>query len=107
MKPIGDPFVPVGVIPPAVNAMGHIVSNVRQPPRVRSIGFGLKVVHGVRDLKPIFGAPEGRQRLRMRNDVAAKLFVKTNDGIRCFCLEDCGDRWFCNPKLEHGRNVRF
>jgi hypothetical protein len=55
---------------------------------------------------PIFGAPEGKQRLRMRNKHFAKLFIKTPNGIRCFILEDCGDRWFCNPKLEQGRNLR-
>jgi hypothetical protein len=71
------------------------------------ISKGMRAVLGVREPKPIFGAPEGKQRLRMRNTSAAKLFVKTPDGIRCFLLEDCGDRWFCNPKMELGRNIRF
>lgn len=72
-----------------------------------TISIGKKVILGVRDPKPIFGAPEGKQRLRMRNDRAANLFVRTANGIRHFILEDCGDRWFCNPKLEQGRNERF
>jgi hypothetical protein len=67
----------------------------------------VKIVYGVCEPKPIFGAPEGRQRLRLRNNNWAKLFVKTPTAIRCFVLEDCGDRWFCNPRLEQGKNMRF
>lgn len=68
------------------------------------IGHGIKIVLGVQTPKPIFGAPAGRQRLRMRNTSAAILFVKSATGIRKFVLEDCGDRWFCNPRLEQGSN---
>lgn len=68
---------------------------------------GLRVVCGVQEPKPIYGAPEGKQRLRMRNTSAARLFVRTPTGIRHFILEDQGDRWFCSPKLEQGRNVKL
>lgn len=67
---------------------------------------GFKIVWGIREPKPIFGAPEGQHRLRMRNTEAAKLFVRTVHGIRVFTLEDCGDRWFANPKLEQRANLR-
>lgn len=67
---------------------------------------GFKIVHGIRELRPIFGAPEGQHRLRMRNDGAATLFVRTDNGLRAFALEDCGDRWFANPKLEQRANLR-
>lgn len=70
------------------------------------ITVGKKVVFGVREPKPITGAPEGRQRLRMRNTSLARLFVKTDSGIRHFILEDKEDTWFCNPQMEQGRNVR-
>lgn len=68
--------------------------------------LGMKVVWGVREPKPIFGAPEGQHRLRMNKSEFAKLFVRTANGIRQFGLEDCGDRWFCNPKLEQRANIR-
>ncbi len=67
---------------------------------------GVKAIFGMREPMPIVGAPEGRQRLRMRNNSAAKLFVKTTDGIRSWVLEDKGDHWFVNPRLEQGRNLR-
>lgn len=66
---------------------------------------GVKVIFGVREPLPIRGAPEGKQRLRMRNTRAAALFVKTAIGVRHFILEDCGDHWFCNPRLEQGANL--
>lgn len=66
-----------------------------------------KIIFGVREPKPIVGAPEGRQRIRMRNKSFAKLFVKTSNGIRCFILQDGGDHWFVTPELEQGRNVRL
>ena len=68
--------------------------------------IGIKIVFGVRPPKPIAGAPDGKQRLRLRNNCAASLFVKTSEGIRHFKLEDLGDHWFCNQNLEQGRNLR-
>lgn len=66
---------------------------------------GKRLVIGVRDPKPIDGAPEGKQRLRMRNDCFAVLFIKTAVGIRQFLLEDLKDRWLCSEALEQGRNI--
>lgn len=66
----------------------------------------INVVFGVQPIKPIIGAPEGRQRLKLRNTAAARLFIKTPDGIRCWVLEDGGDHWIVSPRLEQGRNLR-
>lgn len=66
----------------------------------------INIVFGVREPKPITGAPHGKWRLRMRKNAIAKLFVKTADGIRSFILEDKGYSWFANPRFEQGRNLR-
>jgi hypothetical protein len=67
-------------------------------------GIGIRVVFGVQPIKPIRGAPEGRQKLRMRNTAAAELFVKNGTAIYRFVLVDKGDYWFCDPRLEQSRN---
>ena len=66
-----------------------------------------RVIIGVREPKPIVGAPPGRQRLRMRYNRAVELFVKSAEGIRRFILEDRNDHWFCNPRLERGCNLNL
>lgn len=66
----------------------------------KSMLFGIKVIFGVREPKPIVGAPAGRTRLCMRNDRVASLFVRTTTAIREFILEDRGDHWFADPELE-------
>jgi hypothetical protein len=103
MKTFGDPIPVTGTISPIIASTPPAPTR----PQFNRPVTGINVVYGVKPLKPIFGAPEGRQRLRMRNTSPAKLFVKTATGIRCFILEDCGDRWFCNPRLEQGCNHRF
>lgn len=65
---------------------------------------GTNIVFGVRDPKPVVGAPEGRQRIRMRLKDAARLFVKTADGLRGFYLSDEGDSW--SVRSEFGRNFK-
>jgi hypothetical protein len=65
-----------------------------------------KCVWGVQDPKPIVGAPPGRQRLRLRNKDVARLFAKTQDGIRHFILVQDGENWAIDPRLEQGRNIR-
>ena len=70
------------------------------------ISRGIPIVFGVKNPKPIVGAPEGRQRLRMRNTQAAKLFVKTANGIRSFVLKEDGDHWAVALELEQGANYR-
>lgn len=70
------------------------------------ISTGVRVVFGVRPAKPILGAPAGKQRLRMRNHDAARLFVRNETGIREFVLEDGGDAWWATPRMEQGANMR-
>jgi len=72
------------------------------------IQTGLRIVYGVpKSIKPIVCNVEGRQRLRLRNTDAARLFVKTPEGIRHFILKDEGDTWTVDLNLEQGRNVRL
>ena len=71
---------------------------------LRPIELGRRIVFGVRPPLPIINAPPGRQRLKMRNKSAARLYVKTDSSIREFVLEDRGDHWFVDPKLEQGSN---
>lgn len=67
---------------------------------------GIRPVLGIKPIKPIHNAPPGKQRLRMRNNSVAKLFVRTADSIRCFVLEDRDHYWSVNPNLEQGANHR-
>jgi hypothetical protein len=74
------------------------------------ITTGLKVVWSIpTEIKPLFfGLPiVGKVQLRFRARQAAKAFIKEPDGIRCFILEDFGDHWQINPRLERGRNARL
>lgn len=66
--------------------------------------IGQKIVWGVTEPRPIVGAVPGRQRIRMRAKAAAVLFVRAEDGIRKFYLNDLGHAW--SPSLEIGRNHR-
>jgi hypothetical protein len=77
------------------------MANLRLP-----ISDGIQVVYGVKEPKPIVGAPPGRQRLCLRNNCAAELFVRTPDGIRLFILVERLDCWLVDLRLEHGRNYR-
>ena len=87
------------------NNNGGSIAAFGLPASPKNITVDIKVIFGVREPLPIRGAPEGKQRLRMRNTRAAALFVKTAIGVRHFILEDCGDHWFCNPRLEQGANL--
>lgn len=63
-----------------------------------------KPVWGVQEPKPIVGLPPGKQRLRMRVKDAVKVYVRTEMGVRCFVLSDCGTHW--GVAFETGRNYR-
>jgi hypothetical protein len=69
--------------------------------------YGKELVWGVREPKPITGAPSGRYRLRMRNRSIAVLFVRTPSSIRVFALLDNGDHWTPAYELEQGRSERW
>lgn len=62
-----------------------------------------RVIWGVKEPRPIVGAPPGKQRLRMTNKSFAKLFVWNGKSIREFILIDDGDIWRVDPKLEQRR----
>jgi hypothetical protein len=68
--------------------------------------IGRKIAYGIpRIIKEISQAPPGRQRLRLRADKPAVLFVKDKTGIRAFQLEDRKYAWV--PLFEMGRNIRL
>ena len=67
--------------------------------------FGRKIVFGVQPVKRIL-APAGKWRLRLRRDYAARLYIKTADGIQWNHLEDRGDYWFWNPETVMALNKR-
>jgi len=69
--------------------------------------YGQKLVWGVREPRPIKGAPSGRYRLRMRKRDVVRLFVRTPLSIRVFALLDNGDHWVPAYELEQGRNERW
>lgn len=55
---------------------------------------GTRIVWGIpKEQKPIMDLPEGKLRLRFRNNNWGKGFLKTSNGILHFALEDCGDYW--------------
>jgi hypothetical protein len=79
-------------------------------PPFKPVVTGTKVVWGIpSEIKPLFfGLPlSGRVRFRFRAGKAGKAYVRERGGIRCFVIEDCGDHWAINPKLEQARNVRL
>ena len=62
---------------------------------------------GVREPLPLAGFPEGRVRLRLRNNSFAMAYVKTKDGIRCFVIGEMDGMWVPVTEFEQGRNVRL
>ncbi len=68
------------------------------------VSCGQKLVFGVREPLPITNAPDGRIRLRLRNDSYGKMFVRDRDGIREFAIGDFGNHW--EPVYEQRRNIR-
>jgi len=59
-------------------------------------------VFGLAEIKPLRGFPEGRVRIRLRNDDFAQAYVKTATGIRCFYLYEVDGHW--QPSFETARN---
>jgi hypothetical protein len=75
---------------------------------IKTVWTGKRVIFGIpKEIKPIFDAPFGKQRLRFRAKSTGRLFVKTPEGIRHFVLVDDGDVWRVDYDLEQGRNVRL
>ena len=60
-------------------------------------------VFGIPDeIKEVQLLPPGKARLRLRPEDFARVFVKTDTGIRGFHLTDVGDHW--EPVFEFGIN---
>ncbi len=70
--------------------------------------FGkLTAVFGIpSQIKPIVGLPEGRARLRLRNDEFAMVFVRTSTGIRKFYISDVGGNWIAEIELGENRTIQ-
>lgn len=65
-----------------------------------------EIIFAIREPKPLRGFPEGRVRLRLRNDEFARAFVRTPEGIRHFIVQETPDGfWEPVPGCEQGRNV--
>ncbi len=60
-------------------------------------------VAGLKPIKPLRNFPEGRIRLRLRNNCFAEIWVRTEKGIRRFSVMDTGDYW--EPGPETGCNA--
>jgi len=60
------------------------------------------IIWGVRPTLPLKGFPEGKIKLRLRNNSFAKAFVKTKQGIRSFYVAEKDGFWI--PKYEQGSN---
>lgn len=65
------------------------------------------MIFGCLPMLPTRGFPEGRIRIRLRNDDFAEAYVFSPQGIRCFYIKEseCGDWW--EPAFEKGRNYRI
>ena len=66
---------------------------------------GTKIVWGIpKEIKPLLNTFPGRIRFRFRPGSWGKVYFKTDESIRCFILEDCGDHWV--PKFEREANIK-
>ena len=71
---------------------------------------GQAIVFGAKDVLPLHGFPEGRARIRIRNDDWVQVFVRPPEGgIKKFLVEEKDSKWcpagevgvnlfICNPK---------
>jgi hypothetical protein len=65
--------------------------------------IGTKALFGRMEPKLLEGFPEGRARIRMRQDEFVLVRIKTADGIREFYPMEKDGKWI--PAHEGGRNV--
>lgn len=90
-----------------MSAAGLSISGVR-----RMVGGGNVVFnHGSGEVPRLVGFPEGRCRVRARNDGYVRIFVRPpGGGVRCFVprwgfTAEGEWVWVCDPELEQGANV--
>lgn len=67
--------------------------------------IGMSLIFGVKEQKPLRGFPEGRVRIRARNEAFMIAFVKTATGIRKFYVEDHEDHWSPGPETGYNDTV--
>lgn len=61
--------------------------------------------YGVYDSIPeIVGAPAGVVRIRMRNNDAVRVFIKTKEGIECYIPDIKDGKWIVSPPNCQGKN---
>ena len=63
-----------------------------------------RVPFGVGDPLPLEGFPEGRAKIKIRNDDFTKVYIKTKTGIHEFYPTEKNGKWI--PLWEVGRNER-
>jgi hypothetical protein len=72
-----------------------------------TVMLGQRCVVGVVPLQPIRGLPPGLARIRLRANAFGQVFVRDEDGIRRLpILIDGGGGWYCDERMEQGRNWR-
>ena len=70
-----------------------------------AISYGINVPFGSGiEVPELSGFPEGRVRIRMRNDDFVKIRIKTDDGIKEFIPRESSGKWV--PFAETGSNQR-
>ena len=68
------------------------------------IMIGKQIEFGVKDPLPLRGFPEGKARIRQRNDAIIVVFIRPpNGGIRRFSVESKDGAWW--PAFEMGANI--
>jgi len=61
-------------------------------------------VFGMVDELPLVGFPEGKAKIKLRNDEFARVFIKTKSGIREFVIQEINNTW--QPFAEIARNSK-
>lgn len=68
-----------------------------------AVTIGRPIAFGVVPVRVIKGLPEGKARLRMRQEEFVSVWVRTRTGIRRFYLEEVDDYWV--PTMEAEANA--
>ena len=63
---------------------------------------GDKVPFGLVPILPLVGFPEGKTRIRIRKNDFVRIYVKTKNGVECFCPAEENGAWI--PKYKQSEN---